>query len=87
VFIGTMRETPGVGASPYARSTVAKAKSNQGTIPEAAASAGVSDVTDGDIAGRAYDLHLARGGEHGYDMEDWLQAERELRYPMPSVIA
>ena len=32
-----------------------------------------------DVAQRAYDLYLARGQEHGYDVQDWLQAERELR--------
>ena len=31
-----------------------------------------------EIARRAYDLYLARGCEDGYDVEDWLQAEREL---------
>ena len=31
-----------------------------------------------DIARRAYHLYLARGCEHGYDVEDWLRAEREL---------
>jgi len=30
------------------------------------------------IALRAYELFLARGGQHGRDLEDWLQAEREL---------
>jgi Protein of unknown function (DUF2934) len=30
------------------------------------------------IAGRAYELFLQRGGEHGRDWEDWLTAEREL---------
>jgi len=35
--------------------------------------------TDGDIARRAYDLYLARGREHGHDVDDWLTAERELR--------
>jgi hypothetical protein len=38
-----------------------------------------STVTDGDIARRAYELYLSRGGEHGHDVEDWVQAERELR--------
>jgi Protein of unknown function (DUF2934) len=32
-----------------------------------------------DIARRAYDLYLARGGEPGHQLEDWLQAERDLR--------
>jgi hypothetical protein len=30
------------------------------------------------IAARAYALYCQRGGEHGRDLEDWLQAEREL---------
>ncbi len=30
------------------------------------------------IARRAYEIFVARGGTHGYDIEDWLQAEREL---------
>jgi DUF2934 family protein len=36
-------------------------------------------VTDANIARRAYDLYLARGREHGHDVQDWLQAEREIR--------
>ena len=35
-------------------------------------------VTTDDIARHAYDLYLARGGEHGHDVDDWVQAEREL---------
>ena len=31
------------------------------------------------IARRAYDLYLERGAEPGRDVEDWLQAEAELR--------
>ena len=32
---------------------------------------------------RAYWIHLDRGGEHGSDLEDWLQAERELTGESP----
>ncbi len=42
----------------------------------------VVGATDSDIAGRAYDLYLQRGGEHGRDLDDWLRAERELRGAM-----
>jgi hypothetical protein len=35
-------------------------------------------VRDRDIARCAYGLYLARGCEHGHDVDDWLQAEREL---------
>lgn len=31
------------------------------------------------IADRAYELFQARGGAHGYALDDWLQAEREVR--------
>ena len=32
-----------------------------------------------EVARRAYEIYLARGGEPGRKQEDWLQAERELR--------
>ena len=31
-----------------------------------------------DIARKAFDIYVARGGEHGHDLEDWLKAESEL---------
>jgi hypothetical protein len=30
------------------------------------------------IAQRAYEIHQSRGGQHGSDWDDWLQAEREI---------
>jgi hypothetical protein len=36
-------------------------------------------VTDEDIARRAYELYERRGGGHGRDVDDWLEAERELK--------
>jgi len=35
------------------------------------------------IAQRAYELHERRGGRHGSDWEDWLQAEREILLNQP----
>lgn len=35
------------------------------------------------IARRAYERFEQRGGEHGYHIEDWLEAERELTRPLP----
>ncbi len=32
-----------------------------------------------DIATRAYELFIERGGAHGFDQEDWIRAERELQ--------
>jgi DUF2934 family protein len=31
-----------------------------------------------EVARRAYELFLARGSHHGFDRQDWLDAEREL---------
>ena len=31
-----------------------------------------------EIARRAYELYLQRGGEQGKDVEDWVRAEKEL---------
>ncbi len=39
-------------------------------------------ITDAGIARRAYDLYLVRGREDGHDVEDWVQAERELNGSM-----
>ena len=36
-------------------------------------------IANDDIARRAYDLYLARGREPGHDVDDWMNAERELR--------
>lgn len=44
-------------------------------------------VADSDIARRAYELYQERGGEHGHDVDDWLQAERELRPVLSSTAA
>ena len=41
--------------------------------------AGPAGVADSVIASRAYALYLARGRQHGHDVEDWLRAEGELR--------
>ena len=30
------------------------------------------------IAERAYELHQKRGEHHGYDLDDWLEAERSV---------
>ena len=32
-----------------------------------------------DIARRAYEIYVARGRADGFDREDWLRAERDLK--------
>jgi hypothetical protein len=36
-------------------------------------------VTDEEIRQRAYEIYLARGATPGFELNDWLDAERELR--------
>jgi hypothetical protein len=57
----------------------------QKTNPTRAASAppklntyGAANVTEADIALLAYKRYVARGCEHGHDVDDWVQAELEL---------
>jgi hypothetical protein len=45
---------------------------------------GVNDHSapaDEEIALRAYQLYLARGASDGHDLEDWLEARRQLEDP------
>jgi hypothetical protein len=32
-----------------------------------------------EIRQRAFEIHIERGGIHGCDLDDWMQAERELQ--------
>ncbi len=38
----------------------------------------VNPAREQEIRRRAYELYLERGEEPGHDLQDWLQAEREL---------
>lgn len=41
--------------------------------------AAMATLSESEIARRAFEVYCARGGQHGRDVDDWLQAERELR--------
>jgi hypothetical protein len=59
------------GKSPAKRTT---------KLRETAADAqAIAAPSHADIATRAYERFLQRGGQHGQDFEDWLTAERELQ--------
>jgi hypothetical protein len=40
-----------------------------------------------DVANRAHELYVQRGGGHGKDVEDWVRAERELVGPTRTTTA
>jgi DUF2934 family protein len=65
---------------------MAKSKKAKGASVTAADGAPTSSVpsvtvTDSDVARRAYELYQIRGGDHGHDVDDWIEAERELQRP------
>jgi hypothetical protein len=39
------------------------------------------------VARRAYEIYLNRGGGHGSDLEDWLEAERQIKEGSTGVLA
>jgi hypothetical protein len=44
-----------------------------------AGSTGNIEPSHDEIAEAAYERYLSRGGAHGQDVDDWMEAERELR--------
>jgi hypothetical protein len=47
--------------------------------PFAAGETTIADERHGQIAARAYEIYEQRGREDGHALDDWLQAEQELR--------
>jgi hypothetical protein len=45
-------------------------------VPEEGQKNGPSSA---EIRQRAFEIHIERGGIHGCDLDDWLEAERELQ--------
>jgi hypothetical protein len=52
---------------------------NMPPVDAAVTSAAQTAVAEDQIARRAYELYCARGREDGHDLDDWLQAECDLR--------
>jgi len=65
------------------RSVSPKTKPQRPDIPYPGPSMALSEELRERIAQRAYDIHQKRGGQHGSDWEDWLQAEREILLHQP----
>jgi hypothetical protein len=57
---------------------MAKTRKNARVVSFTKSARAPAAPTSEQIAARAYELFVARGGEHGHDVEDWLAAEREL---------
>ena len=61
------------------RKVKANERSTATVIPAKGAIERNSRPTSDEIRMRAFQIYLDRGGTHGYDVDDWLQAEREVR--------
>jgi len=75
-------------ATKTTKSTIVKSKpaTSTTTAPKISRARKSDTTADGNtmmtmrtqIAQRAYELYIARGYQHGHDVEDWLRAEAEL---------
>lgn len=67
------RSTPGTPRSTARRSVGVRAPSAADELK------GGLDPSHDEIAKAAYHRYLGRGAAHGFDFDDWIEAERELR--------
>lgn len=75
-------EPPALPAAPKlrARAAAPKKTADKVVVADAAESTILSSApTEEQIRVRAYERYLERGGGHGMDFEDWMEAQRELR--------
>ncbi len=76
-------ETASEAASPRprTRARAPKAPANKSVAADTSETTSVSmasEPSEDDIRLRAYHRYLERGGGHGMDFEDWIEAKREL---------
>ena len=57
----------------------ANARSERSSPPAGNPRNSVGTLPEEDIRRRAYEIYLERGGQPGSALDDWLQAERELK--------
>ena len=68
------------------RTRLPKTENRHSEIPYPGPSMALSEELRERIAQRAYEIHQRRGGQHGSDWEDWLQAEREILLNQPPLL-
>jgi hypothetical protein len=66
------------GRTQAAEGTPAMEMAGAATRGNGEAHTGQQAPTREEIAQRAYEIYRARGSSHGFDLDDWLRAEREL---------
>jgi DUF2934 family protein len=69
-------------AKPRMRTRATKSPSDKDVAADSGSTTSVSmasEPNDDDVRLRAYHRYLERGGGHGMDFEDWLEAKRDLQ--------
>jgi len=64
-------------ADPRGQRAITRERSKR-EAPQSAAAVTSEESRTARIAARAFERYEGRGGEDGRDMEDWLEAEREI---------
>jgi len=65
--------------SPTPRKRTTTKKPNGAASPAPIERPDAPELTDDDIRVRAYHRYLERGGTHGADFDDWVEAEKDLK--------
>ena len=79
----TKTSSKSVASPTTKRPVMSQAKHQDPQTPYPGSSMALSEELRERIARRAYEIHHRRGGQHGSDWEDWLQAEREILLQQP----
>ena len=56
-----------------------KESKRQEAAPQQTPLQSTGEIRQEEIQRRAYEIYIERGGTHGQDLDDWIQAERELQ--------
>jgi hypothetical protein len=80
---GTKAISKGASSTSTKRTAQSQEKNPDPQLSYPGSSMALSEELRERIAQRAYEIHHRRGGQHGSDWEDWLQAEREILLQQP----
>ena len=55
------------------------AKTKRPSTSKANGNGSHGNISSDEVARRAYEIYESRGGEHGSDFDDWLEAEKQVK--------
>jgi hypothetical protein len=76
---GTIKLKRGTNVKPKNQSADSNTKEQDVVSREEVRVEKLAGPSDEEIRQRAYEIHCERGCAHGQELDDWLQAERELK--------